>query len=238
MAERKTPLDQEKRQWVKATAIKMENYSRSLRKIIIAAGIFVLIAGITGATVGLIFISDAPDIDRAALETVQTSYLYDKTTKKWQPCTGRKPHFVSLADIPDHVQKAFIAIEDERFEKHFGWDIIGFMRAYSGEFAHPQLHPGRQHDYPAAGAERLPDHRENHQAQNPGDLAGDQIRAPDTLREEIRRYLNRIYFGNGAYGVEAAAQTYFNKSVGELDLHEAAYLAAIVRSPVLQSFCQ
>ncbi|HOL17604.1 MAG TPA: PBP1A family penicillin-binding protein, partial [Bacillota bacterium] len=229
MAERKKPLDQKKTSGQSSQKLPNKNI---IRKIIIAAAIFVLLVGITGITIGLIYISDAPEINRAALETVQTSYLYDKNNREVAALHGAENRIlVPLEGIPDHVQKAFIAIEDERFEKHFGWDIIGFIRAAVVNLRTRSFTQGASTITQQLVQNAFLTTEKTIKRKTQEIWLAIKFERQYSKEEILEMYLNRIYFGNGAYGVEAAAQMYFNKSVGELELHEAAYLAAIVRSP-------
>ena len=79
------------------------------------------------------------------LKTVETSILYDNLGNEVTALHAEQNRlYIPLSEIPDHMQKAVIAPEDERFEKHFGFDIIGFMRALC-QPAHEKFFAGRNH---------------------------------------------------------------------------------------------
>lgn len=139
--------------------------------------------------------------------------------------------WVDIEYIPQNLQHAFVAIEDERFYEHDGVDLKRTLSAIAGYFI-----PG------------MSDHGGSTITQQVvKNLTGDDERSiPRKVREQWRAlqlerdlqkkdimelYLNIIYFANGAYGVQDAAQTYFGKDVSALSLAECAFLAGITNSP-------
>jgi len=138
---------------------------------------------------------------------------------------------VPLAELPDYVPKAFVAIEDRRFYSHHGVDPLGILRAVF-------------HDVLRRGAAQGGSTITQQLAKN---LFLTQERTVSRKLQEVALalwlehkfskaqildlYLNRVYFGAGAYGVEGAAQRYFGKSARHLTLAEAAMLAGLVQSP-------
>ncbi len=138
---------------------------------------------------------------------------------------------VPIETVPRLVQKAFIAAEDKRFESHHGIDERGVIRAFIGNLASP----GR----PAGGSTITQQVVKNLSV-------GDDVTYERKIREMIVAarleklltkpqilglYLNGIYLGRGAYGIEMAAQSYFGKPVGQLTLPEAALLAGMPKGP-------
>lgn len=138
---------------------------------------------------------------------------------------------VPIESVPPLVQKAFIAAEDKRFESHRGIDERGVIRAFIGNLASP----GR----PQGGSTITQQVVKNLSV-------GDDVTYERKIREMIVAsrlerilgkpqilglYLNGIYLGRGAYGIEMAAKNYFGKSVGELTLPEAALLAGMPKGP-------
>ena len=138
---------------------------------------------------------------------------------------------VPITAVPTLVQKAFIAAEDKRFESHHGIDERGVIRAFIGNLASP----GR----PAGGSTITQQVVKNLSV-------GDDVTYERKIREMIVAsrleriltkpqilglYLNGIYLGRGAYGIEMAAESYFGKPVGQLTLPEAALLAGMPKGP-------
>ncbi|MER2266019.1 penicillin-binding protein 1A [Methylobacterium oxalidis] len=138
---------------------------------------------------------------------------------------------VPIASVPPLVRKAFVAAEDKRFESHHGIDERGVIRAFIGNLASP----GR----PQGGSTITQQVVKNLSV-------GDDVTYERKIREMIVAarlerilgkpeilglYLNGIYLGRGAYGIEMAARSYFGKSVGDLTLPEAALLAGMPKGP-------
>jgi len=141
---------------------------------------------------------------------------------------GRDAH---LADLPPHVPRAFIAIEDKRFYGHVGVDPIGIGRALIANFVAGGIVEGGS-TITQQLARRLylsPAQTLTRKVQEA--VIAVRLEMVLTKTEILELYLNRAYFGAGAYGIEAAAETYYNKPAGELTLAEAALLAGIVKAP-------
>ncbi|HZS64905.1 MAG TPA: transglycosylase domain-containing protein [Xanthobacteraceae bacterium] len=139
--------------------------------------------------------------------------------------------WVSLNEIPDYVQKAFIAAEDKRFFQHHGIDERGLIRAFVSNMADP----GR----PQGGSTITQQVAKNL-------LVGDEVSYERKIREMIvavrldrslskneilEIYINSIYLGRGAWGIDMAAQAYFNKPVSALSVAEGAFLAGLAKGP-------
>lgn len=142
---------------------------------------------------------------------------------------------VRYEDIPDHLRHAVLAAEDADFERHFGLslprilvtavkDLIQFRKAAGASTLTQQL----------ARKLFLTDERTWERKIKEAILSV-QIEKRYTKREIFTMYCNQMYFGHGAYGVEAASQLYFGKSVKDLTLEEAALIAGILQGNVRQS---
>jgi membrane carboxypeptidase/penicillin-binding protein len=144
---------------------------------------------------------------------------------------GNRRVWVPLADIPDYVQKAFIAAEDRRFYQHHGVDERGIIRAFISDLAQP----GR----PEGGSTITQQVVKNL-------LVGDDVTYERKIREMIvasrlentlskdeilELYLNSAYLGRASWGVEMAARSYFGKSAKDLTLGEGAMLASLLKGP-------
>ena len=145
---------------------------------------------------------------------------------------GRYAPPVDLAKLPAHVPAAFVAIEDRRFYDHTGFDPRGIARAIvvaAGE--------GRATQGASTITQQLARHLYLSQDRTLERKATEvlyavQLERTYTKRQILGMYLSRVYFGSGAYGLEAAAQRYFNKSAAKLTIAEAAMLAGVLKSPV------
>ena len=138
---------------------------------------------------------------------------------------------VALGDLPDYVPEAFIAIEDKRFYQHFGIDVMGL-----GAVAIESL---KAH-HVTRGASTLTQQLAKNLFLSPDQTLGRKVQEAllaiwlehnYTKDQILDLYLNRVFFGNNATGIEAAAQTYFGKSAKNLSLGEAAILAGSMQAP-------
>ena len=142
---------------------------------------------------------------------------------------------IPLQRIPDHVVDAVISIEDERFWEHDGVDVRAILRALLANAASGEIREGGstitqqlvKNVIIAKGgiAERTLERKITEAA------LSRQLEKKLTKKEILESYLNTVYFGRGAYGVQEAAKTYFGKPAHALALHEAAFLAGVIQSP-------
>ncbi len=142
---------------------------------------------------------------------------------------------ITLKEVPDHLIHAVIAVEDSRFYEHFGLDIRGILRALWRDITSLRV---------VEGGSTLTQQLSKVLFLTPEKTlirkAREAILAINIERryskdEILSFYLNQIYLGEGAYGVEAAARTYFGKHARDLTLAECALIAGLPRSPSLYS---
>ncbi|MBR5909049.1 MAG: penicillin-binding protein 1A, partial [Schwartzia sp.] len=138
---------------------------------------------------------------------------------------------VKIAQIPKDLQNAFIAVEDARFYEHAGIDPRGILRALWANISGGEVSEGGSTitQQLAKNAYLTPERTIKRKIQEM--FLALQLEREYTKQEILEFYLNQIYFGQGAYGVEAAAKTYFGKDVSALTLNECAMLAGIPKSP-------
>ena len=138
---------------------------------------------------------------------------------------------IPLSEIPPNVIKAALATEDARFYEHFGVDIIGTLRAMrENARANDVVQGGSSITQQVAKALFLSPERTMKRKIHEAFFAL-WIEARLTKDEILKLYLDRSYLGGGAYGVEAAAQYYFGKSIRDVNLSEAAMLAGLFKAP-------
>ena len=137
---------------------------------------------------------------------------------------------ININYIPDHTQKAFIAIEDNRFYDHLGVDFRGTARAVVSTLSGREVQGGSTITQQLAKNAFLTQERTITRKIKEAFLAR-ELEKRYTKDEILEMYLNHIYFGQGAYGVESAARYYFNKEAKDLNIAESATLAAIPKSP-------
>ena len=137
---------------------------------------------------------------------------------------------VTINDIPKHVQQAFIAIEDNRFYEHGGIDYRGTARALVSTLSGSEVQGGSTITQQLAKNAFLTQERSIIRKIKEAFIAK-ELEHKYTKDEILTMYLNQIYFGQGAYGIESASMYYFGKHVKQLDVAEVATLAAIPKSP-------
>ena len=136
-----------------------------------------------------------------------------------------------LKALPPYLPQAFLAIEDRRFYSHFGLDPVGLARAALVNLTSLSIREGGS-TLTQQLAKNLFLNEKRTLARKLEELALALWLEADYSKDEILElYLNRVYFGSGAYGVEAAAQRYFGKSARAVTLGEAAILAGLVKAP-------
>ncbi|PPE79542.1 penicillin-binding protein [Kaistia algarum] len=139
--------------------------------------------------------------------------------------------FVRIEDLPPYLPEAVIAIEDRRFYSHFGVDPIGLARAfYTNARAGGVVQGGSTLTQQLAKNLFLKPERTFERKLQEAMMAL-WLDAKYSKQQILEAYLNRVYLGAGAYGVDAAARRYFGKSARDVTLKEAAVLAALLKAP-------
>ena len=235
-------IDEKKRQISSGTVRAKKKAGFTIFRLVIICIIFVVVVGIAALVGGFKGIIDsAPELDISEIApTSFKSYIYSIDGELEHEIVGEESNriYVTIDEISENVQNAFIALEDERFLTHNGIDPEGIIRALfvgianGGDFTEgastitQQLIKLSVFD---GGNEsnQLQRFRRKFQEQ----YLALQLEEELTKDEILEAYLNTINLGNSCYGVEAAANYYFDKSASELTVSEAAVLAAIAQSP-------
>ena len=169
------------------------------------------------------------------IQTPLTSTFYDRNGEVIATRFEQNRFAISLSDLPDYVPNAFIAIEDQRFFQHFGIDIRGLVRALFRNLREGRIVEGGSTISQQLARNLFLTHERTLSRKLQEILLTLQLERKYSKEEILEKYLNTIYFGHAAYGIEAAARTYFNKPAKELSLAEAALLAGIPRGPAYYS---
>lgn len=138
---------------------------------------------------------------------------------------------IKLDKMPKDLQHAFVAVEDARFYKHCGIDPIGIMRAMFRNITSGNVSEGGSTITQQLAKNAYLSQERTLKRKIQEVFLALQIERQYTKDEILEMYLNQIYFGQGAYGIQAAAKTYFNKNAEDLTLPECAMLAGIPKSP-------
>lgn len=138
---------------------------------------------------------------------------------------------ITVAELPKHVSQAFIAAEDKRFYEHDGADEAAIARAALSNAAAGETVSGASTITQQVVKNLVLDSRQTMQRKAQEITLARQLEKRMTKDEILSLYLNRIYFGAGLYGIDAASRFYFGKPPAELQIHEAALLAALPKAP-------
>ncbi len=176
---------------------------------------------------------DLPDITNLnEFKPSEATRIYDVNGDLISQLALEQRTIVPLEKIPQNLQNAVISIEDERFYKHWGIDLIGTTRA----FVTNVLHHGEAIQGGSTITQQLarnlfltPEKRIIRKIKEA--LLAVQIEKNYSKKQILEMYLNQIYFGEGTYGCESAARSYFGKHVEDLTLPECAMLAGLPKAP-------
>ena len=139
--------------------------------------------------------------------------------------------WVPLSDIPEHVQKAFVAAEDKRFFQHKGIDERGLIRAFMGNLTQPGRPQGGSTITQQVAKNLLVGADVTYERKMREIILASRIERALSKQEILELYLNSIYLGRASWGVEMAARSYFDKSAKELTVAEGALLAGLTKGP-------
>lgn len=142
---------------------------------------------------------------------------------------------VKLDDLPDYVVNAFIDVEDKRFYKHNGYDLKRIIKAGIVNIFNKQKSQGASTISQQLIKNALLTNEKTYARKIKEIILAIKMEKQFTKKEIMEMYLNTIYFGSNAYGIENASKTYFNKSAKELNVNEACCLAGIIKSPAYYS---
>ncbi|MBV9103111.1 MAG: PBP1A family penicillin-binding protein, partial [Candidatus Eremiobacteraeota bacterium] len=190
----------------------------------------VFVAGIVGGIVAS-YSRALPDISRMAdYQPSRTTRVYARDGTLLATLYRENRIWIPIDRIPKMVRDAFIATEDRNFYQHHGVDFGGIIRAAYADYRHESFQGASTITQQLARALFLSNEvsvsRKIQEA-----LLAIEIERQYTKDEILERYLNLIYFGSGAYGVEAAAHTYFGTDVAHLTVAQAAMLAGLPAAP-------
>jgi penicillin-binding protein 1A len=144
---------------------------------------------------------------------------------------GNRRIWVSLADVPDFVQKAFVAAEDRRFFQHHGVDERGIIRAFIGNLADPGRPQGGSTITQQVVKNLLVGEDVTYERKIREMIVASRLENTLSKSQILELYLNTAYLGRGSWGIEMAARSYFGKSAKDLTLSEAAMLAGLLKGP-------
>lgn len=138
---------------------------------------------------------------------------------------------IDINKVPQNLQNAFIAAEDNRFYEHIGIDPIGIFRAIFANLTNRGIAQGGSTITQQLAKNAFLSQEQTLKRKIQEAMLALEIEYKYSKKEILEMYMNQIYFGQGAYGIQTAAKTYFNKDVNELTLTQCAMLAGLPKSP-------
>lgn len=202
-------------------------------RLIITTSIFLFIFGFF---VFVFFMHDLPDVNNLETKGRRASIVFEDREGKAIATYGdlfRK--VVDVKNLPKHVSNAVIAIEDKRFYNHCGVDFLGILRALYTNIAHRKIMQGGSTLTQQLAKNLFLSADRSIKRKVQEFMLALWLEHKFTKRQILSIYLNRVYFGSCAYGIDAAAYRYFGKRARQLTIYEAAKLAGVLRAPSMYS---
>ncbi len=197
--------------------------------------VLMLAIGSAGGYVYSIF-SDLPDIRKLeSYAPLESSIVYSSDGKVLAEFYLERRTYIPSYQIPLKVKQAFVAIEDQRFYSHHGVDFIGILRAAYKDIVKKGKVEGASTLTQQLAKMVFFKPEKSMKRKIKEAIVAAQIEKRYTKDEILGMYLNQAYFGTRAYGIDAAAQTYFGKSVNELSTAEIAMIAGLQKAPTAYS---
>lgn len=207
--------------------------------IILAVGIIVplLLMAVAGIAVGAYAIGRMPKLKHGGeIQTSQTSKVYAADgTLVTSLYYEQDRVIIPLADVPPHLRHAVIAIEDERFYQHKGYDPEAIARALFANLQSGKTVEGASTITQQYVKNTMISREKTFNRKLKEAALAYQLEERYTKDQILEKYLNTIYFGQSFYGVETASLNFFGKNAKTLTLPEAALLAGIIKSPNVYS---
>ncbi|TCS82087.1 transglycosylase domain-containing protein [Tepidibacillus fermentans] len=207
-------------------------FLRALKRTILLLFSFLIILGIlVGAFVIYLKSTPLPNAD-----IKQTTLIYSLDGKVIDAVdSGEKRIYVPLSQIPKDLIQATLAIEDRKFYNHFGFDLMRIGGAVIADLKNGAKVQGGSTITQQLAKNLYLTHEKTWQRKLKEALLTVKLELQYSKDQILEMYLNQIYYGQSAYGVQLAASTYFHKNVSELNLAESAMLAGIPKGPTYYS---
>lgn len=201
----------------------------SLLKFLLITGLLLVIT--LGVYVGYCYLT-MPDIEQAIRRTRQPSTtITAENGNEIQSFGSVYSSIIMPDDLPKYVSQAIVATEDRRFYQHFGFDFISFTRAMTANLIHRRYVQGGSTITQQVAKNLFLTSQKNIKRKVQELLLAFWLEHKFSKDQILALYMNRVYLGNGAYGIESAANKYFQKTSNDLNLREAAILAGMLKAP-------
>lgn len=204
--------------------------SRNMKKLILASIAFALVC----LLVINIFIWTS-DVSKLEEPAPQPTIIYDQKGAIASKIASSNIEGVTFNQIPKHMIDAVIATEDQLFYKHEGINYFGMAKALTQNFISGEIVAGGSTITQQLAKNAFLTHERTYTRKVKELILTKKIERTYSKEEIMERYLNQIYFGEGAWGIQSAAKAYFGKDVSELSLDESAVLAGLIKAPSVLS---
>lgn len=212
---------------------KLFSNRKNLTKQLAAIGIFSFVFVFF---IFLFFIHDLPDLNNIETKGRRASIVFESYDGKTIATYGDLfRNVVKLDDLPKHVGNAIIAVEDRRFYKHCGVDILGILRAIYTNIVHRRIVQGGSTLTQQLAKNLFLSPSKSLKRKVQEFILALWLEKKFNKKQILSIYLNRVYFGSCAYGIDAAAYRYFGKKAKQLTLYESAKLAGVLKAPSIYS---
>jgi penicillin-binding protein 2A len=161
----------------------------------------------------------------------QPTVIYDREQKVASNVVTNRTKGITFEELPKHVSDAVVAIEDERFYEHNGFDIKGIARAFFSNLASGRITGGGSTITQQLTKNALLSREKTYKRKVEELFLAVKIEKVYKKEEILQMYLNQVYFGSGSWGIGQASKKYFDKDIKEVTLSEAATLAALLQAP-------
>lgn len=203
-----------------------------IRRLLALAAVGTVLGGGGIGAVFWYFSGDLPTVEALGeYEPPTVTVVYDTKGRVLGEIYEKRRYVIPLDDMPDHLKNAFLAAEDANFWKHDGIDVGGIFRAVLRNLAKGKKAQGASTITQQVARNFLLTREKTFVRKIREVILAQRVEEAFDKEHILYLYLNQIYLGSGAYGVEAAARTYFGKNVGELTLGESAILAGLPQRP-------
>lgn len=203
---------------------------RVIRRIILA-GLAIALSCLLIVNI-FIWTSDVTKLEEPA---PQPTIIFDQNEDVASKIATSNIEGVQIEQIPNHLIHAVIATEDQQFYKHHGVNYLGIARAMTQNIFSGEIVAGGSTITQQLAKNAFLTHERTYTRKLKELILTKKIERTYSKNDIIERYLNQIYFGEGAWGIQRAAETYFGKDVSELTLNESAMLAGLIKAPSILS---
>ncbi|MFB3161751.1 PBP1A family penicillin-binding protein [Neobacillus sp. 179-J 1A1 HS] len=161
----------------------------------------------------------------------QPTVIYDKDEQVATNVATNRTAGIKIEELPEYVPGAVVAIEDERFYEHNGFDLKGITRALFNNLFAGEITGGGSTLTQQLAKNALLSPEQTYKRKAEELFLAVKIEKVYKKDEILQMYLNQVYFGNGAWGISNASKRYFNKKITDVTISEAALLAGLLQSP-------